>query len=208
VVSHRNRKSAIVNRKFSIMPYPAQTDYATIVATAHHLIEQEGVEQLSLAQLAAACGIKAPSLYRHIPNKAALLRAVNSSTINELFTALAAAQHVAPSDPQAQLGAILHGYRAFALAHPQTYSLAFATSDPIERPEAQTLEPMVLPIQAIMAQISGAERSLPALRGALALVHGFVSLEMKGQFQRGGDLDEAFAAAIHAYLQGWQVTNG
>ncbi|MCL4867887.1 MAG: TetR/AcrR family transcriptional regulator [Anaerolineae bacterium] len=189
------------------MPYPAQTDYPTIVAMAHQLIEQEGAEQLSLAQLAAACGIKAPSLYRHIPNKAALLRAVNSLTINELFTALAAAQQTTSPDPQAQLTAILYGYRAFALAHPQTYNLAFTTLDPAERPETQTLEPMVLPIQDIMAQISGAEHSLAALRGALALVHGFVSLEMKGQFQRGGDLDGAFAAAVHAYLQGWQVMN-
>lgn len=187
------------------MPYPAQTDRLTIITTARTLIEDNGVEPLTLTDLAAALGIKAPSLYRHVPNKAALLLAINELTLQELFDAFAAALTTAPPDPHSQLQAVLHSYRTFALAHPQTYSLALTTTDPSERPDAHQLEQMVLPIQAIMAAISGAEQSLPALRGALALVHGFVMLELKGQFQRGGDLNGAFAAAVTAYIRGWQV---
>ena len=54
-----------------------------------------------------------------------------------------------------------------------------------------------------MAQITGEAQSLAALRGALALVHGFVMLELKGQLEREGDVGAAFAAAVQAYLQGW-----
>ena len=59
-------------------------------------------------------------------------------------------------------------------------------------------------IQQIMMQISGEENSLTALRGVLALIHGFISLELNGQFRRGGDLSEAIDSIILAYLRGWQ----
>jgi len=48
----------------------------------------------------------------------------------------------------------------------------------------------------------GEEAALPALRGGWALVHGFVMLEISGQFRRGGDLDAAFAHAVAAYIRG------
>jgi AcrR family transcriptional regulator len=38
------------------------------------------VDNVSLAMLAASFGIKAPSLYRHVKNKAELLQAVNLLT--------------------------------------------------------------------------------------------------------------------------------
>lgn len=185
------------------MPYPAQTDLTTIVQTAQRLIEEEGVDDLSLARLAAALGIKAPSLYRHVASKSELIRAVNGLMFEALLATFAAALSPPLTTPQAQMTAILESYRTFALAHPQTYILAFTTTDPTERPEARLLEQKVLPYQAIMAQLTGEAHSLAALRGALALVHGFVMLELKGQLQREGDIGEAFAAAVQAYLRGW-----
>jgi AcrR family transcriptional regulator len=186
------------------MPYPAQTDRAAIVQTARDLIETEGAEQVSLARLAAALGIKAPSLYRHVPSKAALLLAVNELTLAELFAAYAAARAAAGSEPRAQLLALARAHRAFAHAHPAAYGLAFTTTAPEQRPDAGRLEQSAIPLQELMAAVSGPEQSLPALRGALALIHGFVMLELKAQFQRGGDLDAAFDAAFNAYLDGWR----
>jgi hypothetical protein len=54
-----------------------------------------------------------------------------------------------------------------------------------------------------MAEITGEAESLPALRGLLALMHGFVMLELAQQFRRGGDLDAAYDKAVRAYLNGW-----
>ena len=59
-------------------------------------------------------------------------------------------------------------------------------------------------VQQIMGQISGEANSLPALRGSLALTHGFVTLELNGQFRRGGDLAAQFTEIVNAYLRGWQ----
>ena len=65
-------------------PYPARVDRETIVRTARSLIEADGLEQVSLNRLAAALGIKAPSLYHHVKNKTDLLRAVNELTLHDL----------------------------------------------------------------------------------------------------------------------------
>jgi hypothetical protein len=69
------------------------------------------------------------------------------------------------------------------------------------------LEEMAIPIQRVMAEISGEEGSLTALRGLWALIHGFLLLEISGQFRRGGDLTEAFMQSVEAYLDGWMKTN-
>jgi AcrR family transcriptional regulator len=169
---------------------------------AQTLIERDGVEQLSLAQLAAALNIKAPSLYRHISSKTALLFEVNTLTFQLLFQAYEVAVQASGRSPDARLFAILQAHRLFAHAYPQTYVLAFTTTARDQRPDPAILERLVLPIQAEMEAISGSKTSLAALRGALALVHGFVMLEINQQFQRGGDLGEAFAQAVTAYLAG------
>lgn len=183
------------------MPYPAQTSYDAIVTTAQDLIERDGAEQLSLAQLAAALNIKAPSLYRYVDSKATLLRAVVVRTFDQLFAAYDVALQ-SGGTPREQLRRVLVAHRAFAHAHPAGYVLAFTTSAPEERPDAQSLEARVLPVQRILAELTGADAALSALRGALALVHGFVMLELHRQLRRGGDLDAAFELAIDAYLAG------
>lgn len=184
------------------MPYPSQIDRDTIVAQALTLVEVQGAATLTLGKVAAALGVKAPSLYRYVDSKAALIRAVNEVTLAQLFAELDTATD-ASADPEAQFLALALAYRRFAHAHPQTYVLAFTTPD--ERPDENLLVQMVLPIQRIMAQISGDGQSLAALRGALALIHGFVMLELNRQLQRGGDLDLAFAQSVSAYLAGWRV---
>jgi AcrR family transcriptional regulator len=186
------------------MPYPSQTDRATIVQTARELIEQDGVEQLSLARVAGKLGIKAPSLYRHVDSKSALLQAVNTLTFEEMFQAYQAALRQAGPDPRACMLAIARAHRAYAQAHPETYVLAYTATAPEDRTDPAALEQAALPLQVIMAEIAGEALSLTALRGALALVHGFVMLELKNQLQRGGDLGEAYEEVVGAYLEGWR----
>lgn len=186
------------------MPYPAKTDPDTIIKAARGLIERDGVEQLSLGTLANELGIKPPSLYRHVDSKSALLRLVNERTLRDLFAAYDAALRKAGESSEEKLWAVFRAHRKFARANPVTYLQAFASSAPGQRGDEQTLVQWVLPVQAIMAGVAGKANSLAALRGALALVHGFVSLELNHQFQRGGDVTEAFEAAVESYLLGWR----
>jgi len=182
------------------LPYPNQVTQESIVHQAWIFINKNGIQPFSLAKLASALGVKAPSLYRHVGNKATLLQSVNLVTLKKLFAALEKEAETAGSD---KMLAILNRYRTFALAHPHTYLLAYQ-HNAAQRPDDALLTQMVLPIQAIMAQISGEADSLAALRGALALVHGFVLLELNEQLQRGGDLTTHFTQSVEAYLHGWK----
>jgi AcrR family transcriptional regulator len=172
------------------------------------LIEREGAEQLSLAGVAAALGIKAPSLYRHVASRGALLHAVVMLTLEDLFAAYNAALATAADEPRDRLLAIFRAHRAFAHANPRAYMLAFTTAESEAESNERMLEQLVIPIQRLMAELVGEEHSLPALRGGLALIHGFVMLELNNQFRRGGNLDAAFESSISAFLEGWDGRNG
>ncbi|HEY5731525.1 MAG TPA: WHG domain-containing protein [Anaerolineales bacterium] len=185
-------------------PYPVQTDRETIIETARILIERDGVEHLSLGNVAAELGIKAPSLYRHIESKSALLQAVIEHTYLSLFRAYDKALSNSGENPTEQLMALSQAQRTFAHANPNSYLLAYAAQDPELRADPNMLLERAVIIQKIIIQISGEENSLPALRGLLALAHGFIMLELNGQFRRGGDLSAAFEESIRAYLLGWE----
>lgn len=190
-------------------PYPVQTDRETIIETARILIERDSVESLSLGKIAEELGIKAPSLYRHVASKTAILQAVIEQTYMSLFRAFdevleSAGDDPAGDDPIEKILKLSQIQRTFALENPRTYTLAYTAQNPELRTNPDILLKGALSLQKIIAQISGEEDSLPALRGLLALVHGFVTLELNGQFQRGGDLSATFDTVIQAYLQGWK----
>jgi len=167
------------------------------------LIERDGVENLSLGIIASELGIKAPSLYRHIESKSALLQAVIEQTYLNLFNEYDQALESVGDSPEEQLLSMARAQHTFAHANPNTYMLAYAAQNPELRADPQMLLERAIIIQKIIIQISGEENSLPALRGLLALVHGYIMLELNGQFQRGGDLSLTFVEVVKAYLQGW-----
>lgn len=189
-------------------PYPSQTDLDDIIRTARRLIEQRGVQALSLGKLAAELGIKAPSLYNHIESKNALLQAVIVGTYLDLFAAYDEALANSGPDPMEQLLNLSRAQRRFAHANPNAYMLAYAAQNPALRANPDLLLQRALSIQSIMSEISGEENALAALRGALAITHGFITLELNGQFRRGGDLPAAFDAVVLAYLNGWVTFPG
>jgi AcrR family transcriptional regulator len=183
------------------MPYPAQVQAIELTEKARELIESEGLDRLTLASLAAAFGIAAPSLYHHFKNKRALLVAVNERT-GALLVEHVQASIAHTDDPRERISVMLHAYRVFALANPSTYGLAFTNTIPGLQLDPAFAEALALPLQATVAALVGTEVALPALRGGWALVHGFVMLELSGQFRRGGDLDAAFAHAVETYIRG------
>lgn len=58
------------------MPQPARTDRAAIVTVAIELLDELGLDKVSLYAIAARLSVKQPALYHHFENKAALLGAV------------------------------------------------------------------------------------------------------------------------------------
>ncbi len=171
---------------------------------AWQMVEAGSAQELSLHKLAAALGVRAPSLYRYFANKDALLQAINKRSIENLTGALGATAAALPdAPPEARLHAMCRSYREYARAHPATYLLAFATRSAAIRPDDELPLELVLPLQAVWAQLAGEEHAVTAMYGAWALMHGFVMLELNAQFRRI-ESEQGFEAAISAYLRGWR----
>ena len=184
-------------------PYPLRAGRKNIIEAARLLIEQEGVEELSLAKLANAVGVKAPSLYKHIKNKESLLHAVIEATYQNLFTAYDQALQNSGATAEERILALSDAHYQFAHANPNTYVLAYSTIEPEQFSDTDLLLKQAVQVQDIVSEIAGETNSLTAYRGLLALTHGFVMLELNGQFRRGGDLQQTLRDAVHAYLHGW-----
>ena len=89
-------------------------DRARIVAEAVALLDADGLESVTLRKLAARLGVRAPTLYWHIPNKAALITAI----AEEILTPLPAVAIEAAERWQDWLIGFAVRLRRALLAHP------------------------------------------------------------------------------------------
>lgn len=160
-----------------------------IVAAARQLVEEEGVYALSMRRLGDRLGIRAPSIYKHLPDKAALENALISATFEEQ-AALFEAALVGAADPLAALAA---AYRDYARRHPQMYRLM--TERPLDR---QRLTPGVEERAARpIVQAVGGDRDLA--RAVWAFAHGMTILELNDRFPPNADLDAAWDRGLVAF---------
>jgi AcrR family transcriptional regulator len=155
------------------------------ITVARELLEAEGEAGLTMRRLADRMGIRAPSLYKHLPDKAALELALVEAALTELGDALRSA---GPG-----LAALAHAYRGWGLAHPHLYALATERPLPRDRLPAGLEERAAEPL---MVAMGGNEHRSRALWAA---AHGLTSLELAGRFPPGADLDGAWTALVEAF---------
>ena len=159
-----------------------------IVSAARQILEREGADGLTMRRLGEAVGIRAPSLYKHFPDKAA----VEIALIDDGFTEIAERFAVALAKGENSLVDLANAYRAFAQAHPHLYRLM--TAGPLPR---ELLRPGVEARAA--APIVQAVGDPNLARAVWAFAHGMVILELDGRFPPDADLDAAWAAGLTAF---------
>jgi AcrR family transcriptional regulator len=157
-----------------------------IATTARELLEAEGPEALSMRRLAERLGIRAPSIYKHLPDKEAVEDAVISGGFEELAVMLERAL------ARDGLGALGAAYRRFAKRHPHLYRLM--TDRPLRR---DRLQPGVEE-RAAAPVIAAAGGDEDLARAAFAFAHGMTILELNGRFPPGADLDAAWRRGMGA----------
>ena len=162
-----------------------------IVTTARELLEAEGAEALTMRRLAERLGIRAPSLYKHLPDKAALEAAIIATGLEDSAAALEAALDEAAGTGEAPLAALAGAYRAFALAHPHLYRLM------TDRPLPRDRLPAGVEARAA-APVLWAAESQDRARAVWAFAHGMVQLELARRFPPGADLEPAWREGIAA----------
>jgi len=159
-----------------------------VVTVARALLERDGAEALTMRRVAEEMGIRAPSLYKHLPDKAALETAIVIDGFEEAATAFERAVEGA-DDP---LTAYAEAYRAFVAAHPHVYRLM--TGRPLPREqlppglEARTAAPLLHAV------------GTPArARAAWAFLHGMAVLELDGRFPADGVTEQSWRDGLAAF---------
>ncbi|MGW7541084.1 TetR/AcrR family transcriptional regulator [Streptomyces sp. NPDC054770] len=163
-----------------------------IAAAARDLLEESGPAVLTMRTLADRLGIKAPSLYKHFPDKHAVEVELIAQMLEESAEALEATESRTPdsSGSSGSLGALTEAYRTYALAHPHLYCLA------TERPLPRAALPPGLEDRAALPLLRACGGDLDLARATWAFAHGMVILEIHGRFPEDADLDAAWKRGL------------
>lgn len=161
------------------MPTPERTSLAAIVTAGRDLLEQGGPATVSMQAVAERVGVKAPSLYKRVRDRDALLQLIAEATVDDLGARLAASDGT--------LGGLARAYRDFAHDKPEGFRFMYAVSG-----SAEALQRASEPVLGAARAAVGDERALDAARLLTAWATGFLSMELAGAFRLGGSVDEAF----------------
>ncbi|WP_035694002.1 WHG domain-containing protein [Azospirillum halopraeferens] len=168
------------------------------------LLASRGVAEITLAEVAAAVGCRAPALYGHFRNRNALLRAVHDAGFERLYAEKLAVAARTDGDAFARLREGGIAYVRFALENPALYRLMFdppADAGLEDNPFAgdpgrRTLDALRGAVAACQAAgyLPGRDPALVAFT-LWSAVHGAASLMLTGRTPADGHDHPALAAA-------------
>jgi AcrR family transcriptional regulator len=182
------------------MPAHPKTTDAQIVQAARDLLERKGRDGFSMNDVAAAVGVRAPSLYGRFKDRTSLLGAVELLVCADLADLLGPL--VRPDDPEATLVAQAHAVRRFAKSNPNSYSLMFDIRSVPTEAGAAARASALAPLMPSLAALAGEDQAFAAARVLIPYLHGFISMELANAFRLGGGIDAAFDKGVSVVLRG------
>ena len=182
-------------------PAPARTSRAAIIAAARDLLERDGIDGVTMAAVAGGVGVRAPSLYKRVRDRDALVALVAEDAAAELGRIVEVAV-AGGGTVETRVVRVADAFRALARRSPRSMSLVFAGLGAEHQPAVDVAAAAARPLVALTAELAGPERALPAARVLTAFAWGFCTMEHAGAFRLGGDVDEAFRTGIAALTRG------
>jgi AcrR family transcriptional regulator len=176
------------------VPTPDRTSLDDIVRAGRDILESDGLARLTMQAVADRVGVRAPSLYKRVRSRDALIGLIAAATLDDLGERLRAV--AGSGDARHDLGELARTFRAFAHARPAGYHLIFATGPASTRPGMDALTYASAPVLRIATDLAGPEHALEAARMVTAWAHGFLSMELAGAFKLGGDIGAAYEFGI------------
>ncbi|MBX3193540.1 MAG: WHG domain-containing protein [Microbacteriaceae bacterium] len=172
-----------------------------VVDLAVAIVDDVGLDGLSLAAVAGRAGVAVPSLYKHIGSLAELRCAVALVGTREVVRVSSAATVGLAGDDA--LRALGHGIRAFARAHPGLYAGAQVAPAAGDTELLAAAADAVAVVAAVLRGFGLPDgSSVDAIRAARSAIHGFVSLEAGNGFGMPDDVDRSFATMLDLLVHG------
>jgi AcrR family transcriptional regulator len=169
-----------------------------VVDAALGIVDEQGLDALTLAAVASRTGVAAPSLYKHIGGLGELRTLVHRRVLAEMTEHFAAAV-IGRSGDDAVTG-LLRAYREYVRCHPARY--AAMSPDPLHDPALAEIGRRQLDVVFAVLRGYGLEGSaaVHAARHLRCIAHGFASIEASGGFGMVEDVDETYDQLIHMFL--------
>lgn len=153
---------------------------SALVEAGLRALETTEIGDISLRQIARDVGVSATAVYRHFPDKRALLTALAGAGIDKLGEAQAQAAESAGGT--SAFGATGRAYVRFALAHPALFRLIFTHLPPAgETVFGTSLAARLLQDKAAAATGGDSQETRRLMVQAWAVVHGLAMLMLDGQ---------------------------
>ncbi len=170
-----------------------QISRALILQTALGIIDRDGVDGLSMRRLSDAVGRDPTVLYRHLPNKAAVLDGVIEIVLAQL------AVDTADPDWVGQLRTVAHNFRRLALAHPNVVPLLITR--PLVTPLGQRPPGTLRPLEDVLTLLTGAGftgvEALHIYRLLFGFLHGHILNELQEVIERPEETDDVLRLGLH-----------
>jgi len=171
---------------------------AKVVDAALELLDEHGVEGLTLAAVAARTGVATPSLYKHVASLGELRGHLGVRVMEQMTDRFTEAVLGLAGDDAVR--ALMHAYRAYVAEYPKRY--AAAPMDPLHD-ELQRTAGMKL-MEVLFATLRGygleGSEAVHATRRLRVIVHGFASIESSGGFGLPEDLGDTYDQLVRMYL--------
>lgn len=178
-----------------------------VVRVAAEIADERGLEQLTLAALAARLGVAVPSLYKHVAGLDAVRRGVAIRALGELESSMVEAIAADAADaarripPVERLRRLASAYRAFAREHPGCYAATVRAPGPDDPEHAAAAVRASRVAFDVLGELGlTGESAVDAARSLRAALHGYVALEAAGGFGLPRDVDRSFERLVEVVV--------
>ncbi len=164
-----------------------------VLSAALEIVDRDGVDGLSMRRLAEAVGRDPMVIYRHVPNKAAVLDGVAEIVFGQLSVDAAA------SDWIPEVRRIARDFRRVALAHPQVVPLM--VTRPLATPLGQRPSAVVRPLEdmlALLMRVGYTEvDALHIYRALFGFLYGHILNELQEIVERPEETDDLLRLGLY-----------
>jgi AcrR family transcriptional regulator len=166
---------------------------AMVLQGALAIIDRDGVDALTMRRLGQALGRDPMLLYRHVPNKAALLDGVAEIVLEQLSV------DTSDQDWVGQLRSVASDFRALALAHPNVVPLL--VTRPLATPLGLRPPGTLRPVEHILELLARAGfdgvDALRIYRALFGFLYGHVLNELQEVVERHDETDDVLRLGLY-----------
>ncbi|WP_138998102.1 TetR/AcrR family transcriptional regulator C-terminal domain-containing protein [Rhodococcus zopfii] len=175
------------------VPERGQITPQRILAAALEIVDRNGIDALSMRRLGKVLGRDPMTLYRHAPNKAALLDGVAESVFEQLDI------DTDDGDWTIQLREVARNFRRLALDHPHVVPLM--VTRPLETPLGLRPRGTLRPLEDILTLLTGAgftaTDALHVYRALFGFLYGHVLNELQELVERPDEHEDLLRLGLH-----------